>query len=66
MNRWSKQKRCRSGGGNVRLSLSILRAAILFIPGVLLSIVLRPYLGGWSTGVVVAILILLCMRLKPA
>ena len=64
MNQFGKSKRCPHCRRGVKLGVSPVSAAILFLPAVVLSLVLHRWLGSFSTGVSVVLLLLLSFRLK--
>lgn len=66
MNRFGKVKACPHCCKPVRLAVSPVHVAMFFIPGVLVAVLLRPWLGAFATGLAVAVTLALSMRLKPA
>ncbi len=65
LNRFGKAKVCPRCGQGIKLTVALVPAAVLFVPAVALSLALRPWLGGGSTAVAVALLLILSFRLRP-
>jgi hypothetical protein len=66
LNSWGKAKQCPKCGGGITIYVSWKWAGILFVPALIASLLANRVLGGLGSGLVVAILLLLCMRLKAA
>ncbi|SMQ80484.1 hypothetical protein SAMN06297229_2242 [Pseudidiomarina planktonica] len=70
MNKFGKSKVCPKCCNPIRLYVSLKWGAILLIPAVVTSLLLKPLFinaglsGSLSTGLMCGILALLCMRLK--
>lgn len=66
MNRFGKPMTCSHCRGSVKMFISLEWVAILFVPSVVLALLLRPWLGALSTGLTIAAMVLLAMRLESA
>lgn len=66
MNRFERKRSCPHCGAGVKLRVDPKRAALLFVPAVILSLLLRPLLGEFSTPAMIVLLLLLTFKLEPA
>ena len=66
LNSWRRQKKCPHCAGEFRIFLSWKWAAILFIPAVIASVIANRAFGTVGSSLVMAIVVVLCMRLKAA
>ena len=66
MNSFGRSKTCPQCTSSVRLRVGLMPVVLGFIPAVIASVVLKPWLGSLSTGIAVAALLLLSLRLRPA
>jgi antibiotic biosynthesis monooxygenase (ABM) superfamily enzyme len=65
MNKFGKVKVCPHCGQNVRFKFNLKTMALLFIPTVLFSFLLRPYLGGLSSVAPLFLMFLVSAKLDP-
>ncbi len=66
LNRFGRVKICPNCGKGVRIVLSWAVIGICFIPAVLLTLAIRPWVGSFATLPGITVMLLLAMRLKPA
>jgi len=72
LNRFGKVKTCPHCGSSIRLFVSFKVAAILLVPAVVLSLLLKPVFvsfglsGSLAIGLTTGLLVMLAMRLRAA
>ena len=65
MNRFGKTKYCPHCKGSVKLRVGLVPALVGFVPAVIATALLKPWLGPLSVGIAIGALMFLSFRLRP-